>query len=484
MDVDPHLAGLRPPFAKYARWGVVAAIALVSVFVATSLVRRAARAFTPRRAHVVRAYTPPFGVRRDAIATIDLPRVHAELFPRWVLAESDSSGSPTAVEAFALLRAEAGKDPNLDALLLALGRAAALSPGEERADKVEGLVSDWNHYLDAAGAAHRLELSVRSIKHKQTLYVKSYRVVSDVMADVGDKACRARLLRREDHLNIVEPYLGTTTSREEGAFVVLDRIRELGEGQVWALLDADNDPRLAPVERPFGASVRAEAERALPDVAFRALQRTAAPRSRLVKLAHEINARAKCGGELRLPPVPTNGYSEAVVEAARLAVVPADTPCATLTADEHAALASDSRALGVETALPAALDELDAWLARAVATHEARHAADGGVDGFSRPCPACPASLGQIGRAELSAYVTAMATDGIAYVSLYQACTGAIVGPSRDAVAVVATLLPGGCAGAPPADLVARAAAAELRWFARREAVVWKTVPSTTATPR
>ena len=423
---------------------------------------------------------PPFGVRRDALAQIDLTRVHGELFPRWLLAESESSGSAVATAHFAQLRAEAGKDPNVDALLLALGRAAALAPGDERAEQLESLVADWNQYLDAGAAPFRLELTVRSIKHRQTLYVKSYRVVSDVAANVGPAACRARFLRREDHLNVVEPYLGTTVSREEGAFIVLDRIRELGEGQVWALLDEGNDARLAPVERPFAASVRAEAERALPEAAFRSLSRTAVPRSRLVKLRHDVNARSKCGSELFLPVVPTLGYGESILVSARLAVVPAGSPCASLTDDEHTVLVADSSSLAAEPSLPAALDALDAWLARAVATHEVRHAADGGLEGFATPCPSCPRSLGQVGRAELSAYVTAFATEGVAFVSVYQACTGAIVGPSRDAVAVLAeAILPEGCAGPPPADLVARAGAAEKRWFGRRENVVWTTPPMT-----
>jgi len=79
--------------------------------------------------------------------------------------------------------------------------------------------------------------------------------------------------------------------------------------------------------------------------------------------------------------------------------------------------------------------------------------------------------MGSGTRAELSAYVSSMATPGIGYLSLMQAChVGAgTESPHRRALLYLERhLLPEGCTGPPPTDLYARAAALEERLFGPR----------------
>jgi len=121
--------------------------------------------------------------------------------------------------------------------------------------------------------------------------------------------------------------------------------------------------------------------------------------------------------------------------------------------------------------LAPAVEELTTWVARAVATHELRHVADGSVPS----CPGCPTSMQPGTRAELSAYLASMATPGVGYLSLMQAChVGAgVESPHRRALLYLERqILPDGCDGPPPSDLYARAAQLERRLFGPRAPVV------------
>ena len=475
---DAELARLRPDYRRFARWALIALAGLGVIVMIARLVPSGVGAWwrgeTDLRGH--RVYAPPFGVRTEALAEVDLESVHRDLFPGWVLtaneARDGANGGQTR-EKLAALRAEAGKDPNLAALIDELSSVAALSRSSGRGERFSYLVWAWSEYLDRAGASWRLEPTVRTIAGRQLLYVKSYRVVATVRASIGDTVCRARLVKREDRLNVVEPYLGHTTSRAEGALVVVDRTRDFAETQVWPML-ADDAEGLSPLDAAFASSVRAEAARSLGEDAMSVLRDTARDRGAILRTADAIKARAQCGSWFRVWKVPVGGLSaETLASVARAAASP-DAACPEVTREEADTLVESSRRLAATPRLDASLSALNAWVARAVTAHELRHVKDAGLDGdgFSRPCPGCSARLGRTARAEVSAYLAAFATPGVSHVSLYQACAGSADGASGSAVsAVVSSLMPGGCAGGPPDDLAGVARALETRLFGASEPV-------------
>lgn len=435
-----------------------------------------------------RVYRPELTSDPAALGAMDLERVHRVLFPAWLLASNDpADGDRASRAALAALRAEVAKDGNLGALLDELTKAVAHPRDAARARRFDYLIWAWSDYLDRAGVAWRLEPTVHTLSGRRTLHVRAYRVVATVVATVGDEACRARLLSREDRSSMTEPYLGHTASRSEGALVILDRTQEFAENQVWAMLNEANDVTLPPLEAAFARSIRGEAEGAISPDARALLRETSIDRHALLRTARDINDRARCGSAFRLWHFPSVALPRWTLDLVSSAVATNEGPCPAVTAAEASTLAESSGRLWTnERRLQPALLALRAWVVRAVAIHELRHAADGGPDGegvswTSAPgsrCVGCAdvpatAGLSRAARGELSAYLTGLGSPGTAYLSAYQACANAHEGTAVGAAvaSLAPAVLPEGCTAAPPPDLVDRARAFEARLFRRVETI-------------
>jgi hypothetical protein len=474
---DDVPAGLRPDVRRWARRAAIALALVGALWLALTHVPASLSSFfrgeTDLSGH--RVYTPPHGVRKDALDSMDLTRVHRELLPRWVVAEADGA-TETARTTFTELRREAGKDPNLGALLDSMSEALRSPRSRERGARFSYLVWAWSTYLDRGGVPFRVVATVRSTAKRQIVYVKTYRTLAATTSDVGGQAVRARLVAREDRLNVVEGYLGHTSSRDEGAVVLADRTREVALQQIWPMLHEGADGERSPVDAAFAPAVRAEAMRALSPAAFAVLHATALDRGALLRTADAIATRGKkCGTTFRLWSLPIEGLSRSTLQEIE-SLRRADAEyCAEVTVEEADVLRDASSRLATTEALPGAVDALTAWVARAVTVHELRHAADlrPGSDEVAPPCPRCDRRLGPTARAELSAYLAGAANGEIAALSLYQACAGAQAeAPAGAAVlALVPAVLPDGCEGGPPPDARARAETTERSLFNRSDAI-------------
>ncbi|HEV8321140.1 MAG TPA: hypothetical protein VG389_05955 [Myxococcota bacterium] len=429
-------------------------------------------------------FEPPHPTDPAALAEIDLGRVHADLLPGWVeaVAAADSPASRAReARAFEALLDEAGVDPNLAALLREL-RARVTSSPVANWDRIAWLMWAWNDYLDRHALPWRIEGGVRPEGSRGVFYAKTYRAMDEVKVAVGGGAYRTRFVERTDWTNVVEAYLGESSRDEGGALVVVDRVRDFAVERVWPLLDPNDDPYRAPVDRAFAAAVRAEAEAALPEASLAVLRETAPAHWTVREAIAAIHMRHECGSDLVVEVVPWKGLpAEGRALLRRTAVRDARRggACPDVTPDEARALSTASEELERARGLEAALGGLVAWLARGVAVHETRHAADeraaaaslwdGALGGGGPACSGCDAALDGATRGELSAYLASFATVGTGYASLFQACEmEGTDGPHGLALAAVeARLLPGGCAGAPPADLYAQAGVLDEALFAR-----------------
>ncbi|MEM1418026.1 MAG: hypothetical protein AAGH15_24230 [Myxococcota bacterium] len=420
-----------------------------------------------------------------------LDRAHTELFPQWMIVRSRRSLPASerrrlAGQVFGELRYAVGEDANLVALLDELrDRLRQLHTRRDarrQGPRIDYLVWAWNDYLDQRGVPWRLEASLHvpepgrnGRERPPALITRSYEVLADLRDPAGR---RIRLVRRGDRTNVDEGLLGHATGdRDEGAVVMLDEVLEHGVHHVWPMLHAGLDGRHAETVRSLGPRVRAEAAAQLAPGVLDRLRETAVDQQMLIEVAASIHARASCGNRFRVWGLPWNGLAPPD----RLALVDAldrsarDPSCPEVTLGEAARMIGASERLGRTPALEDAVETLTAWLSRAVAAHELRHVADG----EGRSCARCPPGLPPAAVDELSAYLAAFGTEGVAYASLLQACTlePAFEGdadaeghirqaPHAQALAVALdALLPAGCRGPIPDDLVPRARALEARWF-------------------
>ncbi len=410
-----------------------------------------------------RRFQPP---RPDpaVVAALDLERVHRELWPDWVAA-------PAAEEAaaYARLYEAVRADPYL-AERVARTRALARADPVGHAQRLLYQVWAWNRYCDLVGAPWRLTAGIHVTGPDDAVfYVKSYRIISDTPTRVGGSSWRTRVVQRVDDLSAVEGYLGLTGDHEEGAVVVAERVADFAIDRVWPLLDAALDPERSAVDAAFAPRIRADAGRALPAEALEVLGRTAADRFWMQRAVRAVHDRARCGSRFRIPHLPYAGLDRAaLVEIRRYAAATASQPCPDVTEMEAMALTTRSRALRATAGLAGALEALNGWVARAVAIHEARHAAD---DAAGVRCADCPG--GRVGRLEASAYLASFADPDTAAVALLQACAvGEVDAAGRGAtIAFVLAQLDVRCEDGPPEDLAERARAAERRLFGRSEEV-------------
>lgn len=415
-----------------------------------------------------RAYVPRHPVDPDALATIDFERVHAELWPDWVLSASDGHGEA----AWQGLVEAVSADPNLVDLLQDV-RTLAWDPAKH-ADGLLRSAWAWNHYLDQQGVPWKLALGIQLASEGAFLYVKTYQIVVDTHVEVAGEPFRARVVARADRTNVIEQWLGTIRD-DDGALIVLDRMVTFTLDEVWPLLDPALDGDRLPRERAFAPAVRAAVQRALTAAQVEALRATAADRFGLLEAVDAVHGRHACGSRFVIGRLPYDGLQPRdLTTLSRFAAGTAHTPCPDVTAEEASVFRIRSESLQAREDLRDALEALLAWTTAAIAVHEARHAADHRAGGGRAPvCPSCPAGLSPVGVHELSAYLASVAHPEHGPLALYQACGLAPddVPVRAEVVSWLTRQLETGCDAPPPADLSERARALEVELFGRADAI-------------
>ena len=481
-EIEQAVFGVSRPWYRYLVIGfALAALMLVAGRVTYGCHRHSVDAYlrdeitlggTPR-------FDPPHPIDPAALARIDLERVHAELFPDWTIAASrpDRGGAAERERtAFIDLRVAVEADPNLGALLDELRQHVLSGEHAARGLRMIYLTWAWSHYLDQQGKPYILDGNV-IVGARNLYYAKSYRVLGDSAARVGQASYRLRLLNRIDQTNVIEQYLGQARPHREGALVVIDRTRDFAIEHVWPLLDEDNEGWLRPIDFAFAAGVRAEARAQLPAVALALLRATARDRELLVRTRRFMHARRDCGSDLIVNWIPLDGFSEEDADwFTRVAARDTDRPCPRVKQEEARQLVEASARLRAAEGLGDAVGALVAWLARDVALHEARHVADFALARAHErplPCRGCLEETPRQTRAELSAYLASLAWSEAPTLSFYQACRAVARerGPHHEALAFVLAKLDQRCESGPPADLTARARALELELFGRSDEI-------------
>ncbi|MCB9596230.1 MAG: hypothetical protein H6719_26140 [Sandaracinaceae bacterium] len=398
-------------------------------------------------------YAPEHPMSDYARQAIDFDRVHRELIPAWTLGIQHTARSSSRYwrnvsdERFEALAAELEPDPNLTDLMTQTHTSLREDP-IDRLHRLDYWLWAYNRYLDDSGVPWRLEASLfLRDGRRPALSTRSYEILADARNPTGQ---RVRLLRRADRLGSVEGWLGRTGQHGDDAMVLMRRVLHFTVRHVWPALHPALDGRRPAAERSWAPWVRQEVSAALDPETFRLLSETAEDQQALIEVTHEIEARAACGSRFRIYQLPYNGLSRASLHALEAAVYRSrsDTECPEVTLEEAAQLVGASERLASTDGIEEAIERLTMVVARSVAAHEIRHAADGD-DPDEIPCPGCPEGLDGLARAEVSAYLAAMSTEGLGYLALFQACAtpsgNGVQGAARDAV--VEALLPFGCEG-------------------------------------
>ncbi len=415
-------------------------------------------------------YEPAHPVDRRALARIDLARVHGELIPAWTIAtgRATSPGRRALAErAYEELAAEVAPDANLAELLASTHRALRDDP-LENARRLDYLLWAYNRYLDEQELPWRLEASLSVGEARAIFRTMTYEVLADARTREGH---RLRLLRRADRTNTLEGWLGHSQGGDEGALVLLARVLHFTIRHVWPGLHPALDPRRPEAERPWLGYVRGEVRAALDAETYRLLSETAVDQQTLIEVAASIEARRACGSRYRIRELPYNGLSPRGLRSVRLALersaIEGGEECPEITLDEAARIVGASERLASTDGLAEAVERLTMVVARSVSVHELQHVADG--DEIA--CPGCPKWLEQgVARAEVSAYLSALSTEGVGYLALLQACaTPRGEGLHGAALrAVLEAILPYGCEGPTRHDLYGYAERIEARLFGKR----------------
>jgi hypothetical protein len=313
-------------------------------------------------------------------------------------------------------------------------------------------------------------------------YTKSYRVLSDHRVTVGPAQERARFITRVDHTNVRESMLGHASLDQGGAILLVDRLQDFAIQEVWPLLDVrpEADALRTPRELAFGPTVRAEIAAVLPADTLALLARTAAQRLALRGVIQAVRERQRCGSTYVIRELDWDGLHPEEHDSV-LARARADhgEDCPALTEDEAKLLieASDALRAGGEP-LRHAVAALVAAVARGTFVHELRHAGDHHAVGDMNtplPCTLCDTErMSPMTRGEMSAYLASFAAEQVAATSLYQACSLDLSRASAHTRALQYILIETehfSCEKPPPADLRARAAEQEQRYFGRSDKI-------------
>ena len=428
-------------------------------------------------------FSPDRGMSDYARGAIDFEELHREVIPAWTvgLAQAAQSGrrywADRADDRFATLAAAVEPDPNLSDLLRQTHEALRHDP-VGRADRVDYWLWAYNRYLDDSHIPWRLEASLAlRDANSAVLITRSYEVLADARTPTGE---RLRLMRRADRLGIVAGWLGRTGRNGDGAMVLMRRVLHFTVRHIWPAMHPALDRRRPRRERTWLPAVREELQAALPQATLDLLRETAVDQQALIEVAEEIEARQRCGSRFRLAGLSYNGLSRRNARAIQNALVRSrgNSECPEVTLDEAARIVGASERLARTVGLEDAIERLTMVVARSVAVHELRHAADGD-DLDEIECPGCPERVEGLARAEVSAYLSAMSTEGLGYLALFQACATpsgrSIQGAARQSV--LSTLLPYGCEGPPLHGLYAAATDLEHQLFGARRPVVLPALP-------
>lgn len=432
-------------------------------------------------ARIVRPWAPSIAVQHSELALIDMERVHAELLPRWVISLQHgayASGRWESEQALTALTSEAGKDPNLKALLEDLNDKITDSV-TGYAPEIRELFRGWNGYMERNSLPWHVEHDIASTAHGGSLYIRSYKVVSDLRVEVGAGAERARILVRADKTNLGELFFGVTSRHGDGAMIMSDRIGDYAIDKLWPIIGESPSEELTPADQAIAPFLQREASEAIARQSIDSLKRGAKTHHELRQMLAEIDHRRGCGASIEVPNLPWNGLtvrSKQIIS--RAAEKNQKRHCPKLTRSDAERLFAVSDRLSSDAGFVGAMGELSAWLARAVTVHEARHAADESRASARESAPAClscPSSMGATERSEASAYLAALSTPGYGYVSLMQACGVNQAQAHSNGAAlsyVLGRVVPGGCDGALPTDLYVRARALEMELFGRSDEIV------------
>lgn len=421
---------------------------------------------------------PSFTYRPSEDELDGLERVHADLFPTWVIAEAniENYGKEHADDSYGKLRAGLD-DPNLDAILSETHAIVRGGEQVEKAERLDELMRSWTTYLTDKGEPYLVQGNVAVKGSTAFFYVKTYRVASDLRIAVGDDDYRSRIVRRLDSTNVRESYLGQTSKGADGAVVLLDRLYAFALDDVWPLLDESRDDELDATHRAWAPSVRAEMADALPAPDIEALRRALGPWRAIEETLDAIEARAECGNTLVISEPGHRGvYPSALATLERWATDDPLDLCPAITDEELTVLRDASQKLRDDDAFDRAMGALVARLGAGISLHEARHVADDvRHDGLATPlpCAVCGDRVMVSTRAELSAYLSSFAWGDSPQTTYFQAClaTRTRGGPHGRAMRLINDGLEHRCADGAPAELTERARKLEAQWFGRTERI-------------
>jgi hypothetical protein len=452
------------------RWGLILA-ALVTVTFGGVRHASAVGSFLRREIDLFGnpIYVPLHRVSREAIATIDFDAVHRQILPEYVVAigRADTpAGHRRAEYAFRRLRDALEADPNLVELWRELHLLATIDP-IRHARRIDYLLWAHNRRLEMLDQPYRIEATLYMRSDRPRLATRSYRVLEEAQTVEGH---RARYLDRIDGLSFVEPWLGHTTREEDGAMLVADRILHFATRHLWPALVPALDERRPEIERGPLPGMREEAQRAIDPALFAILAETAEDQQALLEAAASIEARHACGSEFRVYDLPYRGLSRRSYAMLALAIEQSrGSRCPDVTLVEAAQIVGASERLAETPRLEEALEAVAAFAARAIASHEVRHVADG--PSRELRCPGCAPGTPALVRAELSAYLASFADGGVGHTAALVACSNPERERGADAHAIrlaIEASMPGGCA-VPSPQLYAHAHEAERRYFGARD---------------
>jgi hypothetical protein len=425
---------------------------------------------------------PPLAIRdgvtlvvdREALGRVDLDLVHEELVPDWV-------STPGGLRRLHLERVRRAVAPDANLLAL-LDRVAELEPDPVlHGAELRGVLGAWNQYLAKGGSPWRLGGEVVLGDAGARYLLKSYRVVTDEpTVTVGGATFPVEVRRRADPLGTPDTWLGRVHDHEDGIVLLLDRLTSFALDELWPVLDPELE--LSPLQRRFAPALRAELALHLSAEELRTLEETAADRYWMMRAVGAIHARHACGSEFTVSKLAWNGFSARDLTTFQRHAEGARAECPEVLPTEALVFATRSWHLQHTAGVRDALEHLVAVVGEGVLVHESRHAADDRLlDGQRIACIGCPPDTSHLGALEASAYLAGFADPTHGVVSLFQACRVAD-DASEDVRAGIAflaeRLAPGGCDGAPPADLALRAAALEREVFLRSEPAVLTAFPA------
>ena len=419
-------------------------------------------------------YSPRYPVEPRVLAAMPHDDIHRNMLPRWVTAAAHFLDDPLAErEAFEELHAAIAADGNLSEVLEEQRAIITDARVLSEAERLHYLVWAWNRYIDRAGYPFLLEGNVGVARGRRSFfYITSYRTFSDIDLDVGGEACRVRLVGRIDPVNVRELHIGGTRHVEDGAVVVVDRLQEFALDAVWPALAGPARLQPGSIMAAYSEALSEEVGQGIGQDHLAVLRRTARWRARFVEIRSSMAEREGCSS-FAIPYMPYDGHNAAAVrELMARTYISIWASCPQVKLEEMLALHKGSEELQEEEELSEALEALLAWLARVVATHEARHVADLNARGSLQvDCDECgPDGV----TAEVSAYLASFAWSDGPITAYYQACRAVASerNPHAAAMEAIDQWLDNECYLGPPNDLPARARVAETEHLRRSQPVV------------